>query len=355
MKSTGGSARRGETRPDLRIQMVIIDTLDLRLTEEFSPPPGRSREYRSLWVKLRCGPLWGHGEAYADPIDEPLRELRSLRLLGESVFDLPSILRPISHPAARAAIDLALHDLIGKAHRLPLGQWRGLPRRLVPTAFSLGNQPVSEMIETIRRYRRADYTIWKFALGAETDSALLRALRTEIGPAARYWIDANEGWTTELTARLAGVLRETGALFVRQPLPREQMLEYRSLRPRLGLPIVLEAAIATPADVIRAVRSEGIDGIDVKLSKCGGIAETVRCIEVARAAGLSVQLSGCLEGQISTSAAAHLQGLVDFVDLDESRYVRSKPHFSGANEQGSLIRPAPTPGNGARFSDCTAS
>ncbi|MBK8231613.1 MAG: hypothetical protein IT349_16135 [Candidatus Eisenbacteria bacterium] len=355
LKSNSGSTGRGDTRPDLRIQMAIIDTLELRLAEEQSLAPGRSRAYRSLWVKLRCGPLWGHGEAIADPIDEPLRELRSLHLLGESVFDLPRILEPIEHPAARAAIDLALHDLIGKAHRLPLRHWRGLPRRLVPVALSLGHLSPSELIEKIRRFLRADYSVWKFVLGPDTDAALLRALRSEIGSSARYWVDAHQGWTDTLTQRLAPVLRDTGALFIKQPLPGEQLREYRSLRPRLGLPIILDEAVVTPADVIRAVRAEGIDGIDVNLSKCGGVVETLRCIEVARAAGLMVQLSGCAEGQVSTSAAAHLQGLVDYLDLDESRYVQSKPHFRGASEEGRLLRPATIPGNGARLSDCTRS
>lgn len=342
-------------RPDSRIRAAVVDTLLITLQEEYRTHTRQILEHQTIWMKLRSGPHLGHGEAFAYSIEEPLGELRGLRLEGASVWDSHRILEEIQHPAARAAVDIALLDLTGKILQLPLGRLLGLPRRVIPTALSFGIQPEGDLLRKLREWRRYGIRTFKLKIGRETEASLLRGVRRELGSDAEFWVDANQGWDDAMTRRLGPILGECGVLFVEQPLPIGQLAEYESLRRALGVPIFLDEEIRTVADVVAAAKHGGIDGVNVKLSKCGGVRDALRLIAVARAHGFKILLGCFFEGPIAISAAAHLQGLADYVDLDACLYVRSKPNFRGAIYEGAHLRPPSDSGHGARLSDCTGS
>ncbi len=344
--STARASRSGASD---RIHAALIDTLEVRLQEEFRTHTRQIREHRTLWVKLRCGTQWGHGEAFAYSIEEPLKELESLRLIGESIWDMHTILESIRHPSARAAVDLALHDLIAKRCDLPLGRWLLAPRREVPSALSIGIQPDTEVLAKVARWRQCGIRTFKLKVGRETEAGLLRAVRRELGNDAAFWLDANQGWDAELTARLGPALAECGVLFLEQPLPVGQISEYATLRKHLRIPIYLDEEVCAVADVVRAAAAGGVDGINVKLSKCGGIRDSLRQIEVARALGLKILIGCFFEGPISISSAAHLQGFADHLDLDAGLYSQTTPAFRGANYEGAYLRPTVESGHGARL------
>lgn len=333
----------------IRIEYFGPQACEIRLHDEYRTHTKRLREHRTVLVKLRAGRYWGWGEAYTMEPDACLDELRAheRKILGASPWDLDRLLNPVQRPAARAALDLALHDLQGKVIDLSLGRLLGLTDRLVPTAISFGIQSESELVRMLDTWLPSGFRFVKLEVGAETDPALLVAVRQHIGPNVGLWVDANEGWDLDAARRAAPFLEAANVLFVEQPLPVGRLEEYGELRAILAKPIYLDEEITSAADVARAARTPGIDGVNIKLSKCGGIRESQRAIAVARASGLGVLVGCFFESPLSLTAAAHLQSQADYLDLDAGLYLNSKPHFDGAVYSGGLLRPPYRPGIGA--------
>ncbi|MGH9797517.1 MAG: dipeptide epimerase, partial [Candidatus Polarisedimenticolia bacterium] len=214
--------------------------------------------------------------------------------------------------AARAAVDIALHDWAGRRLGEPLYRRLGAdPGRMPPTSMTIGLDAIPVMLEKVRKAE--GFRILKVKVGTDRDREILKAIR---GVTDRpLYADANEGWKDRDAAlEMLRFMKDLGVVLVEQPLPAADLEGARYLRERAGLPIFADEAVMDAADVDR-VRG-AFDGVNVKVQKAGGLRAAHRAIERAREHGMSVLLGCMLETSIGIGAAAHLAPLADHVDLD---------------------------------------
>jgi L-alanine-DL-glutamate epimerase-like enolase superfamily enzyme len=241
-------------------------------------------------------------------------------------FQLGEILPAIDalapgNTAAKAAVDIALHDWIGKKLGAPWHRIWGLdPAKAPVTSFTIG----IDTPEVVRQKTReaAPYKIIKVKLGRDpaTDRALIDAIRDVTD--RPITVDANQGWPDRADAlRMIEWLATRGVLFIEQPMPKENPADTAWLRERSPLPLIADESVQRLPDVRRAL---GVfDGINIKLMKCTGLREAHQMITVARALGLKVMLGCMTETSCAISAAAQLSPLVDWADLDGALLIKN--------------------------------
>lgn len=223
--------------------------------------------------------------------------------------------------AAKAAVDIALHDWIGKKLGAPWHRIWGLdPTKAPVTSFTIG----IDTPEVVRQKTReaAPYKIIKVKLGRDpaTDRALIDAIREVTD--RPITVDANQGWPDRAEAlRMIEWLATRGVIFIEQPMPKENPADTAWLRERSPLPLIADESVQRLPDVNRAL---GVfDGINIKLMKCTGLREAHEMITVARALGLKVMLGCMTETSCAISAAAQLSPLVDWADLDGALLIKN--------------------------------
>jgi len=245
--------------------------------------------------------------------------------------------------AARAALDMALHDWIGKKLGIPVYRLLGLDPANAPlTTFSIG----IDTPETTREKAReaAEFPVLKVKVGLDTDEATIEAVRSVTGKPLR--VDANEGWKDKETAiRKIEWLASKGVELVEQPMPAAMLEEAAWVRERSPIPVFADEACLRATSIPPLAGS--YHGVNVKLDKAGGLREGLRMIHAARACGLKVMLGCMISSSASTTAAAHLSPLVDFADLDGHLLVANDPWEGVAVRDGRLVLPD-RPGLGLR-------
>jgi L-alanine-DL-glutamate epimerase-like enolase superfamily enzyme len=266
-------------------------------------------------------------------------------LLGDDPFALEAVLGRVAQlpgeMAAKCAIDNALHDLLGKLCHQPLWRLFGLDPTPPPTSYTISIDTVEGTADRARR--AAHFHALKIKVGGPGDLERVRAVR-EQAPEALIRVDANEAWTVEFTKEICPELVALGVELIEQPLHADQVDGYRELhQARLPIPIVLDESCHTLPDVGRA---GGLaDGVNIKLTKSGGIREAHRMIHAARALGLKVML-GCMnESSLGIAAAVQLSPLVDIVDLD-GHLLNANDAFEGLGFVDGAVVPSDLPGLG---------
>jgi len=243
--------------------------------------------------------------------------------------------------AAKCAIDGALHDLAGKLCGLPVWRMFGLDPLPPPTSYTIS---IDTIEGTADRARRASgYHALKIKVGGPGDLERVRVVR-DAAPNALIRVDADEAGSVERTEEISPGLAALNVELIEQPLPAGDTDGYRELHAAgLPLPIVLDESCHTLPDVGRA---GGLaDGVNIKLTKSGGIREAHRMVHAARALGLKVML-GCMnESSLGIAAAAQISPLVDVVDLD-GHLLNANDGFTGLGFADGAVVPSDRPGLG---------
>jgi len=237
--------------------------------------------------------------------------------------------------AARAALDIAVHDWIGQRLGIPVYRLLGLDPDQAPiTSFSIGIDTPEITRQKVRE--AAEFPVLKVKVGLDSDEATIAAVRSVTGKPLR--VDANEGWPDKETAiRKLEWLARQGVELAEQPMKAELLEEAAWLRARSPIPIFADEACLR-ADSIPALAG-ACHGVNVKLDKAGGLREALRMIHTARACGLQVMLGCMISSSASTTAAAHISPLVDFADLDGHLLVSNDPWRGVEVEDGRLMLP----------------
>jgi len=216
--------------------------------------------------------------------------------------------------AALCAVDVALHDLAATRLGVPLYRYLGLdPGRTVTTSYTIGLDDTERMREKTAEAVDAGYPVLKVKLGTDRDEDIVAAIREE-APDATVRVDANEAWTPREAVRNTAWLADQGVEFVEQPVPAENPDGMAFVREHGALPVAADESCVRLADVPRV--AEVADIATIKLTKAGGLRETVRMIHAARAEGLGVMLGCMVASDALLSAGAHLAPLLDYADLD---------------------------------------
>jgi L-alanine-DL-glutamate epimerase-like enolase superfamily enzyme len=246
-------------------------------------------------------------------------------------------------PPARAAMEMALLDWVGKKRGQPLHQLLGVnPQREVFTSFSIGLDKLEVMQQKARE--ASGYRILKVKLGRDNDEDIIRALRAVSDKPIR--VDANEGWPDKETAiRKIEWLERQGIELVEQPLPRQKIEENGWLKERTRLPLVADEAVHTTRDI--PTLAGAFSGINIKIMKSGGVLEALRMFAAAKKHGLDSMLGCMIETSVAITAAVHLQALARWVDLDGNLLLKRDP-YQGATWVNGGWRAPTTPGLGVQ-------
>jgi len=226
------------------------------------------------------------------------------------------------HGGAKCAIDIALHDLVGKITGRPISDLLGLSEPIPPTDFTLGLDEPVVVAERARRARR--FPALKIKLGGRSDLATLEAVRSVYDGPLR--VDANTGWQPNDAVALLPDLERLGVELIEQPFPAHRLDQLRWLQERSALPIVADESAVTIEDLDGLVGV--VAGVNVKLAKCGGVGPARLMLERARDLGFR-RFLGCMEEtSVAIAASAAVASLADWVDLDGNLLIAADP-FDG--------------------------
>jgi L-alanine-DL-glutamate epimerase-like enolase superfamily enzyme len=319
---------------------------------------GGASEWKLVRVRIvdRDG-VEGWGEAapnrfYGETTETAIAALTKLgpvaeRVLSRDAFALEDLETEMNaalrlNGSVKAAISAAAHDLVGKRLDIPVYRLWGLdPAKAPGSSFTIGI-PATEK-ELVARVEEAEaYPVLKVKLGSERDEEIIRAVR-RAAPTKTLRVDANAAWNAKHALRMIELLAELGIEFVEQPLPNHDLDGLRFVRERSPLPIIADESCVVATDIPKLVGV--VDGINIKLAKCGGLREALRMIATARAHGMIVMCGCMIESSLGISAAAHFAPLLDHADFDGAALLADDP-YEGASIDGGRIQIPDAPGLG---------
>jgi L-alanine-DL-glutamate epimerase-like enolase superfamily enzyme len=244
------------------------------------------------------------------------------------------------HGGAKCALDIALHDLIGKATGRSVADLIDLHDPIPPTDFTLGLDEPAVVAE--RAVRAARFPALKIKCGGPSDLATLEAVRAVYSGPLR--VDANTGWQPDDAVALLPALERLGVELIEQPFPARRLDQLRWLQDRSRLPIVADESAVTIGDLDGLVGV--VAGVNVKLAKCGGIGPARAMLARARELGFRTFL-GCMEEtSVAIAASAAVASLADWVDLDGNLLLAADPFAGLVLDDDCRWRLAGTPGLG---------
>ncbi len=318
---------------------------------------GGTSEFRMVWVRLtdddgaegwgEAAPSQFYGES-ADSVMVALAQFAPV-LARADAWSIDAIERELEkvlrwNAAARCAISSALHDLAAKRLDVPLWKLWGLDAKATPlSSFTIGIAPDDATLRA--RVREAvGYPILKIKLGTLRDAHILRIVREE-APHAILRVDANAAWTAKRALGMLQVLSDVGVDMLEQPLPPHDIEGLRFVRERSPIPVVADESCIVATDIPKLVGA--VDGVNIKLAKCGSLREALRMIAVARAHDLRVMCGCMIETTLGIAAAAHFAPLLDDADLDGAALLADDP-FTGPGIPGGRVQLSDAPGLGVQ-------
>jgi L-alanine-DL-glutamate epimerase-like enolase superfamily enzyme len=243
-------------------------------------------------------------------------------------------------PFALCALDMAAHDLYGKKLGQPLYQlWELDPAQAPISNYTIGIDRIEVMVRKLRDTR---WPIYKIKLGTSEDLGIIRELRKHTD--AVFRVDANCAWGPEETIRNARELQKLGVEFIEQPLPADNLAGMKEVMQHSVLPLMADESCISEADVAKCAGL--FHGVNIKLTKCGGITPARRMITEARQRGLKVMVGCMTESTVGISAIAHLAPMLDYVDMDGALLL-AEDIASGATVTEAGVEFPPVNGTGA--------
>lgn len=317
------------------------EVLELTTTHAFNIARAAApRVRRTVWVRIDDGKGsegWGEAAAnayYGETADTvtallPLYEnaLNEAPADGD-VLQLERAEAAIEHaagrnPSARAAVSAALHDLAGKRLGVPVWKLWGLGAVAPVSSFTIG---IDEPAVMVRRLEEAaSYPIIKVKVGTSDDRTVLERIRKH-APGKVIRIDANTNWSAKQAVALLPLLEELDIELIEQPFKADDIDSFRILRNKSAIPVIADESCRTAADIPRLAGA--VDGINIKLEKCGSLREAVRMVHLARAHHLKVMVGCMLCTTLGIAAAMQIAPLVDWTDLDGAVLLKVDP-FEG--------------------------
>ena len=322
---------------------LILHQFDLQLRHTFTIAHDSRNLQPTLVVELQDGPLSGFGEAtsnayYGIMIRSMVQTLEKNRTQIES-YDLhnPADFWTFSNqflktnPFALCALDVAANDLWAKKRGQKLYEAWDLSAGHNPiTDFTIGIDSIDKMVS---KMKELPWPLYKIKLGTDYDLAIVQELRKHTS--ATFRVDANCAWTADETIANALVLKELGVEFIEQPLPASDWAGMKKVYSESVLPIIADESCIVEADVARCAGY--FHGINVKLTKCGGLTPARRMIAEAKALNMKTMV-GCMnESSVGISAIAHLLPLLDYVDMDGSLLIVNDPASGVTFDFGRVI------------------
>ena len=342
------------------IKQIEVYPVTLGYKEPFRIAPGASTESHTIIVKIVTdyGVIgWGEsspservtGETaetvikILDKIAPKLIGLCPLRI-EQDVEVMDSIAE--GNPAAKAAVDIALHDILGKTGHKPLFMLMGGYRTEVLTDITLGIKSPKEMAEDAVKAVNKGFKALKVKVGVDPieDVERIKMIRDTVGSDMQIRIDANQGWTPRQALEALNKMKKFNIQFAEQPVPAEDLKGLVEVRKNSPIPIMADESVHSPEDALRLIQAEAVDFINIKLMKSGGILKGRKIAAIAEAAGIPCMI-GCMgESGIGIAAGAHLAAAVkniQYADLDSDLLLKDKLVEKGGTKVKDSMRVFP--------------
>ena len=344
---------------------LTLHPFNLRIKERFTIAHTSRDSQEALVVELQDGnSVSGLGETTANPyyhVDLPgmqqqLDDLREIieqyrisnTQVAEGAEGSPEHFWQLMHPHLTnspftlCALDMATHDLYGKKVGQPLYKLWGLnPAKAPVSNYTIGIDTIETMARKLDAVR---WPIYKIKLGTQEDLAIIRELRKHTD--AVFRVDANCAWEVDETIKNARELKKLGVEFIEQPLAADNLDGMKEVMRHSILPLIADESCIAESDVARC---EGhFHGINIKLTKCGGITPARRMIAEARRRNLKVMVGCMTESTVGISSIAHLAPLLDYVDMDGAMLL-AEDVATGVTVTESGVEFPPVNGTGAQL------
>lgn len=314
-----------------------------RSARDIAPVIVLTLEHDGITAYGEASPTKRYGEDLAT-IDTFFRSLELDRF--DSPFQLEEILAYVDAKApgntsAKCAVDLALHDWVGKKLGVPLYKLWGLEKsKAAQCSFTIAID--SKEVVKQKVLEAEEYPILKVKVGLDNDKEMIETIRSVTDKV--LYVDANEGWKDRTVAlERIKYLKDQNVEFVEQPMPADQFDDLCWLRDKSDLPIIADESVLRLSEVPRL--AQAFDGINIKLMKCTGVREAMRMINTARALNMKVMMGCMIETAVGISAGAHLAPLLDYADLDGNVLISDDP-FDGVRNIGGKLELNDLPGLG---------
>ncbi len=327
--------------------MIEVKTKRLELKHTWTISRNSSNFKNNVFVKLEHEGIIGYGEAapnvrYGEDAELTTQRINESRDIfhNSSLYHYVNIKNALDsritdQSCAKAALDIALMDWIGKSLGIPLYKMWGLDPTDAPvTSFSIGIDTAEVIREKVKEAEA--YPVLKVKVGTDRDEEIINAVRSVTDKPIR--VDANEGWKSKEEAlEKIKWLKSQGVEFIEQPMPAGMLEETAWLRERVDMPIVADEAVKTASDI--PVLAKAYDGINIKLMKSGGLQEALRMIQMAKALNMKIMLGCMIESSVAISAAAQLAPYVDWADLDGNLLISNDPFQGVRVKDGHFVYP----------------
>jgi len=327
---------------------------ELQLKHAFTLATSSRTTTPVMLVELEYDGITGYGEASMPPYlgeshETVSRFLSKVDLSGfNDPFRIDDILEYVDrieegNRAAKASVDIALHDLVGKLMDQPWYRIWGLnPEETPYTSFTIGIDSHDVVVEKTKE--AAGFKILKVKMGRENDKEMIETIRSVTD--VPLCVDVNQGWMDrQLALDMIYWLKEKGIVFVEQPMPKEQMDDMAWLTAHSPLPTIADEAFQRVHDIPKF--KDVYTGINIKLMKSTGMREAKKMVDVARAIDMKVMLGCMTETSCAISAASQLSPLVDWADLDGALLI-SNDIFDGMEVIDGKVTLNDRPGIGVR-------
>ncbi len=314
---------------------------------------GTTSQTTNIWLRIAQEGIEGWGEASPfSIIKEQTKDTASLLAELEQLIPQLESFHPLQRQeinlklqqlkissAIRGAIDIALHDWLGKKANLPLWQIWGLNcDRLVPISVTIGISSPEAAVTRLKDWQNTlDVKMLKLKLGSNqgiaADQAMVTGIKQE-APKTRLTVDANGGWSFDDAVYMSQWLDQQGVEYIEQPLPVALDHQLSTLSQASPIPIFVDESCFTSADIPRLANS--VAGVNLKIMKTGGLTEAMRSIQVAQACGLKIMFGCYSDSSLANTAMAHLAPWADYLDLDSHLNLTDDP-FCGVKIKGGRL------------------
>jgi L-Ala-D/L-Glu epimerase len=317
---------------------TVVRTVEVHTQRTFAIARSSADVFERVVFEIEAGGVTGRGEAAPTSYYGQDAGLVTLALEDVQIGDPWDIEGTLARndqlpPSALAALDNAMHDLAAKRLGVPVYRLLGLAKPEPVSAYTLGIADRETTVADAERLR--EYPILKVKVGGWKDVDTLRAIRKASG--ADLWVDANEAFSPEEATGVVAELKEIGVRMIEQPVLASAGPEAlgRVTEAASPVPVMADESSITARDV--PALAGYASGVNVKLAKCGGIRNALKMIHTARAHDMLVMLGCMVETSLGISAAAHISGLVDFVDLDGAMLLADDPYSGPTYENGRIL------------------
>lgn len=352
------------------IKQIEVYAVTLRYREPFRIAPSTSTETHNVIVKIITDyEVVGWGESSpskrvtgesAETVIEALDKLAP-KLVGTCPLRIEQNIERMDllvegNPAAKASVDMALYDILGKTGRKPLFMLMGGYRSEVMTDITLGIKSPNEMAKDALIAVQKGFKALKVKVGTNPseDVERVKMVREAVGSDVELRVDANQGWTPKEAMDVLTEIAKCDVEFVEQPVSAEDVRGLASVRKHSSIPVMADESVHSPADALRLIQAEAVDMINIKLMKSGGIHKARKIAEVAEAAGVPCMIGCMSESELGITAAVHLAAAIRnirYADLDSDLLLRDKLVKNTLKVENSVRPLSSLPGLGVKEID----